>query len=41
MTEGASNPKAHLKEMDAMGVDQAMIYSTWFARAFIWWKTPT
>jgi hypothetical protein len=34
MTEGASNPKALLKEMDAMGVDQAMLYSTWFAEGF-------
>jgi predicted TIM-barrel fold metal-dependent hydrolase len=34
MTEGASNPRARLKDMDAMGVDQAFLYPTWFAEGF-------
>jgi len=34
MTEGASNPEARLKHMDAMGVDQAFLYPTWFAEGF-------
>ena len=34
MTEGASNPQARLRDMDAMGVDQAFLYPTWFAEGF-------
>jgi len=34
MTDGASNPHARLKDMDAMGVDQAFLYPTWFAEGF-------
>ncbi len=34
MTMGASNPEARLKDMDAMGVDQAFLYPTWFAEGF-------
>jgi len=34
MTPGASDPKARLHDMDAMGVDQAMLYPTWFAEGF-------
>jgi predicted TIM-barrel fold metal-dependent hydrolase len=34
MTEGASNPKARLADMDAMGIDQALLYPTWFAEGF-------
>ncbi|MGH7986130.1 MAG: amidohydrolase family protein [Candidatus Binataceae bacterium] len=34
MTEGASDPQARLKDMDAMGVDQAFLYPTWFAEGF-------
>jgi len=34
MTGGASNPEARLKDMDAMGVDQALLYPTWFAEGF-------
>lgn len=34
MTPGASNPQARLRDMDAMGVDQAMLYPTWFAEGF-------
>jgi len=31
---GASDPKARLADMDAMGVDQAMLHPTWFAEGF-------
>jgi predicted TIM-barrel fold metal-dependent hydrolase len=34
MTEGASNPKARIRDMDAMGIDQAFLYPTWFAESF-------
>jgi predicted TIM-barrel fold metal-dependent hydrolase len=34
MTEGASDPRARLRDMDAMGVDQALLYPTWFAEGF-------
>ena len=34
MTEGASDPQARLRDMDAMGVDQALLYPTWFAECF-------
>ncbi len=34
MTQGASNPHARLRDMDAMGVDQALLYPTWFAEGF-------
>jgi predicted TIM-barrel fold metal-dependent hydrolase len=34
MTQGASNPQARLNDMDAMGVDQAFLYPTWFAEGF-------
>jgi predicted TIM-barrel fold metal-dependent hydrolase len=33
-TEGASDPKARLRDMDSMGVDQAFLYPTWFAEGF-------
>jgi predicted TIM-barrel fold metal-dependent hydrolase len=33
-TAGASDPKARLRDMDAMGVDQAFLYPTWFAEGF-------
>ena len=32
--EGAWNPEARLKDMDAMGIDQAFLYPTWFAEGF-------
>jgi predicted TIM-barrel fold metal-dependent hydrolase len=32
--EGASDPKARLLDMDAMGVDQAYLYPTWFGEGF-------
>ncbi len=31
---GASDPKARLADMDAMGVDQAFLYPTWFGEGF-------
>ncbi|MEW6298172.1 MAG: amidohydrolase family protein [Thermodesulfobacteriota bacterium] len=34
MNEGASRPQARLRDMDAMGVDQAFLYPTWFAEGF-------
>ena len=34
MTPRASNPKARPRDMDAMGVDQALLYPTWFAEGF-------
>jgi predicted TIM-barrel fold metal-dependent hydrolase len=34
MTAGASDPQARLRDMDAMGVDQAFLYPTWFAEGF-------
>jgi predicted TIM-barrel fold metal-dependent hydrolase len=34
MTEGASDPGARLRDMDAMGIDQAFLYPTWFAEGF-------
>ena len=33
-TAGASDPVARLRDMDAMGVDQAFLYPTWFAEGF-------
>ena len=34
MNEGAWDPRARLADMDAMGVDQAFLYPTWFAEGF-------
>ena len=34
INEGAQDPKARLRDMDAMGVDQAFLYPTWFAEGF-------
>ncbi len=34
MCEGASDPKARLQDMDAMGIDQTLVYPTWFAEGF-------
>ena len=33
-TAGASDPQARLADMDAMGVDQTLLYPTWFAEGF-------
>src|ERR1700730_279881 len=34
MVAGASDPAARIRDMDAMGVDQAFLYPTWFAEGF-------
>jgi predicted TIM-barrel fold metal-dependent hydrolase len=34
MTAGAWDPRLRLNDMDAMGVDQALLYPTWFAEGF-------
>jgi uncharacterized protein len=34
MTAGASNPEARIRDMDAMGIDQAFLYPTWFGEGF-------
>jgi predicted TIM-barrel fold metal-dependent hydrolase len=34
MTAGAADAQARLNDMDAMGVDQALLYPTWFAEGF-------
>jgi predicted TIM-barrel fold metal-dependent hydrolase len=40
MTEGASDPKARLADMGAMGVDQTLLYPTWFAEGFFLVQDP-
>jgi predicted TIM-barrel fold metal-dependent hydrolase len=40
MNEGAWNPEVRLHDMDAMGVDQAVLYPTWFAEGFPLVKDP-
>ncbi len=40
MNEAAWNPEARLHDMDAMGVDQAFLYPTWFAEGFPLVKDP-
>lgn len=40
MNEAACNPEVRLQDMDAMGVDQAIIYPTWFAEGFPLVKDP-
>ena len=34
MSEGAWDPQARLRDMDAMGIDHAFLYPTWFAEGF-------
>ena len=34
MSEGAWDPRARLRDMDAMGIDQTFVYPTWFAEGF-------
>jgi predicted TIM-barrel fold metal-dependent hydrolase len=34
LNPGAGDPTARLRDMDAMGVDQALLYPTWFAEGF-------
>jgi len=38
--EGASDPQARLTDMDAMGVDQTLLYPTWFAEGFFLVRDP-
>ncbi len=38
--EGGSNSQARLRDMDAMGVDQTLLYPTWFAEGFPLVKDP-
>src|SRR5215475_6057465 len=40
MNEGAWNAWARLSDMDAMGVDQALLYPTWFAEGFFLVRDP-
>lgn len=40
MTEGAADPLARLVDMDAMGVDQTLLYPTWFAEGFFLVRDP-
>jgi len=37
---GASDPQARLADMDAMGVDQTLLYPTWFAEGFFLVRDP-
>src|SRR3954447_4230616 len=39
-TEGASDSHARLTDMDAMGVDQTLMYPTWFAEGFFQVRDP-
>jgi hypothetical protein len=39
-TAGASDARARLADMDAMGVDQALLYPTWFAEGFFLVRDP-
>jgi len=39
-TPGASDPRARLADMDAMGIDQALLYPTWFAEGFFLVRDP-
>jgi predicted TIM-barrel fold metal-dependent hydrolase len=39
-TAGASDPQARLADMDAMGVDQTLLYPTWFAEGFFLVRDP-
>jgi predicted TIM-barrel fold metal-dependent hydrolase len=39
-TEGASDPQARLADLDAMGVDLALLYPTWFAEGFFLVRDP-
>ena len=40
MNEGAWDARARLSDMDAMGVDQALLYPTWFAEGFFLVRDP-
>ena len=40
MTEGASDPQARIADLDALGVDQQLLYPTWFAEGFFLVRDP-
>src|SRR5438034_5967851 len=40
MTEGALDPQARLADMEMMGVDQTLLYPTWFAEGFFLVRDP-
>ena len=40
INEGARDPQARLADMDAMGVDQTLLYPTWFAEGFFLVNDP-
>ena len=40
MNEGAWDPQVRLADMDAMGVDQSLLYPTWFAEGFFLVRDP-
>jgi len=40
INEGASDPYARLADMDRMGVDQTLLYPTWFAEGFFLVRDP-
>src|SRR5436853_285890 len=40
MNEGAWDPQARLADMDAMGIDQTLLYPTWFAEGFFLVRDP-
>ena len=40
INEGAWDPQARLVDMDAMGVDQTLLYPTWFAEGFSLVRDP-
>jgi predicted TIM-barrel fold metal-dependent hydrolase len=40
INEGACDPQARLADMDAMGVDQTLLYPTWFAEGFSLVRDP-
>ena len=41
MCEGASDPKAKLQDMDAMGIDQTLVYRPGSPKASTLWRTRT
>src|SRR6266851_9302074 len=40
MNEGVWDPQARLHDMDAMGIDQTLLYPTWFAEGFFLVRDP-
>ena len=39
-TEGAADPQARVADLDAMGIDQELLYPTWFAEGFFVVRDP-